>query len=169
MPRPQTGYQYQGYNAYRPPSYPPYVPSVSSIAPSVTTPTPPRPSTPYTPVGYGQSRPQTTQTQSYTVAYPHASAYQHQYPSYTPATTKTTSYMGGAGGVANTSHASSGMTPQQQQVVQQFLQQKVQHGAGAAMKNFTKKPPKYQSPEQFYCSTCKISCGGPQVCVCIVW
>ena len=79
--------------------------------------------------------------------------------------------------MANTSHASSDMTPQQQQVVQQFLQQKVQHGANTAIKNFIKKTPKYQSPEQFYCSTCKVSCGGPQVyivysvyvmCVCIV-
>ena len=55
------------------------------------------------------------------------------------------------------------MTPQQQQVVQQFVQQKFRHN-NSNVKNYAKKQqPKYQSQEEFYCEICKIACGTPFV------
>ena len=65
---------------------------------------------------------------------------------------------GSGGGGTGGAYSSGDMTPQQQKVVQQFVQQKVRQG-NSAIKNFVKKPNKFQSQEEFYCEVCKIACG----------
>ena len=87
-----------------------------------------------------------TQTGSYSSSYPQTGTYSY-YQSTKPYTGASSSYG------SSSSQTLSSITPQQQKVIQQYVQQK---------KNFLKKK-NYEPQQEYYCETCKVGCGSALV------
>lgn len=97
-----------------------------------------------------------TQTGSYSSTYPQTGSYSSSYPQTSSYSyyQSTKSYTGASSSYGSSSSQTlSSITPQQQKVIQQYVQQK---------KNFLKKK-NYEPQQEYYCETCKVGCGSALV------